>query len=124
MSDNAHEKPMQRSDGRFHTRYYRRNPACLLAGVVALIFTWQRFDGGWPFWLSLGAFLGYIVVALCSIRWRLRHYQCPDCGLHLPKPIEPFQAGIRLRYYCPNCNVEWDTMIIGPDAGSGGDNVF
>lgn len=70
-------------------------------------------------------FFGCAIVAIIpfGILWNLHPssgaYRCPTCRTFLD-PLEPRPApGTTYRFYCPKCNVAWDTGLGEPDGDSG-----
>lgn len=113
MTDNSVTDREYRRDSRFGRRYFVGNLLWFLPAAVAFYFcVGAVHDRGWRFWTPVAAFLIWIVFGMILDRFRLRVYRCPSCGRPIRKPTrEQFGAGTPRCYYCPDCNVEWDTCL-------------
>ena len=71
--------------------------------------------GGPALWTASAAFVGCVVFG-CAFEWyRVHNYYCPACSQRITEPtLEQVGVGTPRCYYCPTCNIEWDTGIRVP----------
>jgi hypothetical protein len=84
--------------------------------VISFGFCYRYlFVGGPALWISIAAFVLSLVFGASFESYRLHNYYCPDCGQRIAEPtLEQVGVGTPRCYYCPTCNIEWDTGIRVP----------
>jgi predicted RNA-binding Zn-ribbon protein involved in translation (DUF1610 family) len=100
-------------DRRFKKRYILRNTILLVPPLVAFVFIWRDWGQfGFMFWPAAVCFVAWIVAWIVLDAAILRSYSCPSCGQKIEHPtIRDRKAEDPIRYYCSNCDTEWDTGL-------------
>jgi hypothetical protein len=103
------------------TDYRPMNLGCsaLLLAVVFTVATAVLDWAGAPrplFAIAFLAVFGFLFVALRSWgRLFTKRYWCPLCKERIRTPTIPRpQPGDPLHFYCPRCDVQWDTGLSTP----------
>lgn len=100
-------------DHRFTRRYVLRSMILLVPPLVAFVLLWRagsRFDSA--FWPAAIFFVAWIVAWIILDAVMFRAYRCPSCGQRIRhSTIRNRSAGDPIRYYCPKCDIEWDTGL-------------
>jgi phage FluMu protein Com len=52
-----------------------------------------------------------ILMAFIIQRRVFANYRCPDCGALLPMPQRERGGLFEAKYYCPRCDVVWETGV-------------
>ena len=102
-----------RTDHRFRKRYILRTTCSLVPPLIAFVFVWRDWGQfGVAFWLATAFFLAWIAVWIILDAVMLRAYRCPSCGRRTEaSAILDRRAGDPIRYYCSQCDIEWDTGL-------------
>jgi hypothetical protein len=84
--------------------------------VIIFYFCCRYIQVGGPReWAAVSAFVGWVVFGWAFEWFRVHNYCCPTCGRTITEPtLEQRVVGTPRCYYCPTCNVEWDTGIRVP----------
>lgn len=102
-------------DKQFRKQYALRNVAKLVPLLVGL-FLLVRGAAAW----NVDTLIATVAFVIGILHWAwqdrqlLRSYYCPSCQRHLPEPTKARSErheGDPIMFYCPNCDVEWDTML-------------
>ncbi len=94
-----------------------RGIAALLAsggvGLCALVLV-LAIRPDWPKWASFVAWCIGFLASLLVMSW-LFPFKCPRCRRKLGRrDMLGREAGDRVRYICPECEIEWDTGLTIP----------
>ena len=116
MNDPPDTSREQRRDFRFKRRYVLGNLYYVVPALIAFGFAWKYAEAGGPvLWIATGSFLACIVFGMVFDWFRFRAYRCPSCGRTIDRPtLKPVGLGTPRHYYCPACNIEWDTGLRTP----------
>ena len=102
-------------DKQFGKQYVLRNAAKLVPLLVGFFFLVR----GAAVW-NADTLIAVIAFVIGILHWAwqdrqlFRSYYCPRCQRHLPQPTRPRserREGDPITFYCPNCDVEWDTTL-------------
>ncbi len=104
-----------KDDWRFGLRYFVVSAASALAAagaIAATYFLWPPATLPVVLVVLVGGFIWFMFWQ----RRRLGSYHCPKCRRHIPEPtIKHPQPEDPIHYYCPACDIEWDTRLRHPD---------
>ncbi len=80
--------------------------------LIALVLMWRGRSSSGSYWIAAIFFLVWIAGWIMLEAVVLRTYSCPSCGHRIKGPTIPSrEAGDPIRYYCPRCDVEWETGL-------------
>jgi hypothetical protein len=101
---------------RFGKRYIIQNLLLLFPLVILLAILWARWEHqDTIFWVALFLFVAVVIGGFIWDRHRLKEFHCPRCGFHIPEPTIPQRRdGDPINYYCPVCDIEWETGLFEP----------
>jgi hypothetical protein len=102
-----------KTDRRFRNRYVLRNIILIVPPLVAFLLVWlDRGNFDFTFWLAIAFFIAWIVAWIFLDAGMLRGYHCPSCGQGIRTETIPERTfGDPIRFYCPKCDIEWDTGL-------------
>jgi len=82
----------------------------LVLDTVAFYFLWTHFsEFDRVFYVSTAAFVVITSVGLTLQHLIFTRYRCSRCRTLMYRTAESRAPGQNLVFYCPNCDVEWDT---------------
>jgi hypothetical protein len=109
MSDKPDGSRTYRRDSRYAMRYAIASVAYAIPLIISFYCVYNAGDVP-LLWISVGFFFAWMIV---GFGWfPRRYYRCQTCGHKISKPtLEHFSTVGPLCYYCPICDIEWDTGV-------------
>jgi predicted RNA-binding Zn-ribbon protein involved in translation (DUF1610 family) len=108
---------MKRKYRKFGIRYLLQNLILFVPLAALFVVAWSRrntLDA--VFCICVTLFAAGVSAALIWEMRRLRNFTCPKCGTVIEGPtIKHRQAEDPVNYYCPKCDIEWETGLLEPD---------
>jgi len=93
---------------------HTRKEAFIVVPLVLLCVLIGIFAGGDSPTTSV-LVIGVILVSIAGTVWqsrRLRRFRCPRCGRSIPEPTIKYRSENEpINYYCPDCDIEWETGL-------------
>ncbi len=98
---------------RFGNRYIIQNIVFFIPLVLLFVVLWMRWEKmDFVFWSCLILFCVGVIGGVLWDRYRLKTFRCPECGKAILNPTIVVRAeGDPINYYCPDCDVEWETTL-------------
>jgi predicted RNA-binding Zn-ribbon protein involved in translation (DUF1610 family) len=85
--------------------------ACFIIIPITVEFLRSR-QASWPMLMLPFVFVAPVLLMAFIIQRRLfASYKCPGCGVSLPTPQRERGRLFEAKYYCPDCDVVWETGV-------------
>jgi len=93
---------------------YIRKEAYIIVPILSIFITLACFSNLASFIKTL-LIIVLILIAVTGTVWqsrRLKQFACPACGKKILSPtIHCRRDGDPVNYYCPDCDIEWETGL-------------
>jgi len=98
---------------KFGDNYIRKE--IFIVVPVILLFVLIAFFSGKNSFIAITLTILIILVSIIGTIWqtiRLKKFICPNCGKKISEPTIKYRSeGEPINYYCPNCDIEWETGL-------------
>lgn len=101
---------------KYGKKYFIQHLFLSIPLLILFVIAWSHWETlDLIFWSCIGLFMGSIVTGIIWDKRKFKNFHCPECGNLIAEPtIKDIQEYDPINYYCPDCDIEWETGLSVP----------